>query len=151
MNRSWLVFAFVILTFVVLTGVWLMLGSSKPQQLHDVVYGRKSGMALTMDILQPKEPNGIGVIFLISAGFRSDARWIETGFIQPEFYEPFLKRGHTVFLISHSASPKFTAREIVKDVYRAARFIRYHATEYNVNPDRLAITGTSSGGYLSLL
>ena len=32
----------------------------------DVVYGHKYGMALTMDVFQPKEGNGIGVLFMIS-------------------------------------------------------------------------------------
>lgn len=149
-NRSVFVFICLAFTLFVFAGLWL-LNSTKSTQTVDVVYGRKFGMALTMDVMQPKTPNGIGVIFLISAGFRSDARWSETGFIEPEFYKPFLERGQTVFLISHSASPKFTVQEIVKDIYRAVRFIRYHAETYKIDPDKIAITGASSGGYLSLL
>jgi acetyl esterase/lipase len=36
----------------------------------------------------------------------------------------------------------------VEDVQRAVRFIRYHAEEYGINPDRIGAIGGSSGGHL---
>lgn len=41
--------------------------------------------------------------------------------------------------------------EIVEDVNRAMRFIRHHAREYGVDPQRLGVTGGSAGGHLSLM
>jgi acetyl esterase/lipase len=55
-----------------------------------------------------------------------------------------------VFLVCHGAQPKFTVDEIVADIHRAVRFIRVHAADYGVDPNRLGIMGISSGGYLSL-
>src|SRR5579884_3297934 len=46
-------------------------------------------------------------------------------------------------------APAFPIDEIVADVHRAVRYIRYHAKEYHIDPDRLAILGMSSGGYLA--
>ena len=37
----------------------------------DVVYGRKYGMALTLDVYQPRERNGGAVLFMNSGGFVS--------------------------------------------------------------------------------
>jgi acetyl esterase/lipase len=34
---------------------------------------------------------------------------------------------------------------------RAVRFIRYHANDYHIDPDRIGITGASAGGHLSLM
>ena len=34
---------------------------------------------------------------------------------------------------------------------RAVRFIRYHAKDYTIDPDRIGITGGSAGGHLSLM
>ena len=34
---------------------------------------------------------------------------------------------------------------------RAVRFIRYHAKDYHIDPDRIGITGASAGGHLSLM
>src|SRR5207247_11428380 len=64
---------------------------------------------------------------------------------------PLLERGDTVFAVVHGSAPKYTVSEILPQIDRATRFIRYHAKEYGVDPDRLGITGGSSGGHLSLM
>src|SRR5688572_9192551 len=43
----------------------------------DVVYGHKAGMALTFDVIRPKDPNGAGVLFMMSGA------WIST-WVPPE-------------------------------------------------------------------
>lgn len=118
-------------------------------RIHDVIYGRKFGMALTMDVLKPAKPNGIGVIFVVSGGFNSDIAMVGTAF-GFDLYKPFTDRGDTVFLVCHSVPPKFPVGEIVPDIHRAVRFIRVHAREYGVDPDRLGITGLSSGGFFAI-
>ncbi|MEO1974213.1 MAG: prolyl oligopeptidase family serine peptidase, partial [Pirellulaceae bacterium] len=40
---------------------------------------------------------------------------------------------------------------VVADVRRSVRFIRLHAKEYGVDPDRLGVYGGSAGGHLSLV
>jgi acetyl esterase/lipase len=114
---------------------------------RDVIYGRKAGLALTMDVFTPKaKPNGRGIICVVSGGWRS-----HPGAIRPEMYQPFLKRGYTVFAVVHGTQPKFTVPEIVEDIHRAVRFIRYHAKDYRIDADLLGITGGSAGGHLSLM
>jgi acetyl esterase/lipase len=114
---------------------------------EDVVYGRKSGTALTMDVFTPKEhPNGLGVIFAVSGGWFSSHEGINPG-----LFAPLLKRGYTVFAVVHGSQPKFTIPEILQDMNRAVRFIRHNAKGYGVDPDRLGIVGGSAGGHLSLM
>ncbi|CAN5778742.1 alpha/beta hydrolase [soil metagenome] len=113
--------------------------------IPDVVYGRKFGMALTLDIVKPEKPSGVGVLALSSGGWRS---WPEMG--KPETAE-FLKRGQTVFVVSHGAKPKFGIPEITHDILRAVRFVRARAHEHAVDPRRLGLFGISSGGNISLL
>ena len=62
-----------------------------------------------------------------------------------------LKRGYTVFAVVHGSQPRYTIPEIVADMNRAVRFIRYHAADYHIDPDRIGITGGSAGGHLSLM
>ena len=38
------------------------------KRTEDVVYGRKFGTALTMDVFTPAKPNGVGLIFVVSGG-----------------------------------------------------------------------------------
>jgi len=113
----------------------------------DVVYGRKYGMALTMDIFTPKaNANGAAIVSVMSGGWFSSHDWINPGSL-----EELLKRGYTVFAVVHGSQPRFTIPEVVKDMNRAVRFIRFHAKDYHIDPDRIGITGGSAGGHLSLM
>jgi len=113
--------------------------------LRDVVYGHKLGVALTMDVFKPEKPNGIGVIWMVSGGWVSNHESINPGLATI-----FTSRGQTVFEVVHGSQPKFALPEIVQDIHRAVRFIRTHASEYGVDPNRLGICGGSAGGHLSL-
>ncbi|RMF44377.1 MAG: alpha/beta hydrolase [Planctomycetota bacterium] len=131
--------------------VWCLVHTSTLAETNvqaDVVYGHKAGMALTFDVLQPDEPNGSGVLFIVSGGWVS--RWMP-----PEqeiaFLRPLLDRGYTVFAVRHGSSPKFVIPEIVPDVRRAVRFIRLHANDWGVDPNHLAASGWSAGGHLALM
>lgn len=116
-------------------------------RVEDVIYGRKYGMALTLDVFTPKEgANGLGVIAVMSGAWYSDH-----AFINPDVFQDLLKRGYTVFPVVHGSNPKFTIPEAISDMHRSVRFIRKHAAEYKVDPERLGIWGASAGGHLSLM
>lgn len=114
---------------------------------EDVIYGRKFGTALTMDVFRPKiAANGAAVIWVVSGGFFSSHEAIN-----PIFAKPFLKRGYTVFAVVHGSQPRYQIPEIIQDMNRAVRFIRYHAKDYGIDPNRIGVTGGSAGGHLSLM
>lgn len=118
------------------------------RRTRDVVYHRKYGTALTLDVFQPARPNGLGIVFLISAGWFSEHSAIDS-FPVPK--QGFLDHGYTVFTVVHGSPPKFIIPEIVQDIHRAVRFIRHNAVNYAVNSNSLGITGGSSGCHLALL
>jgi acetyl esterase/lipase len=114
---------------------------------EDVIYGRKYGTALTMDVFTPKKDvNGAGIVFVVSGGFFSSHEAVGPGLARP-----FLNRGYTVFAVVHGSQPKYTIPEILQDMHRAVRFVRHHAKDYHVDADRIGITGGSAGGHLSLM
>ncbi|HET6878750.1 MAG TPA: alpha/beta hydrolase [Pirellulales bacterium] len=114
---------------------------------QDVIYGRKHGMAQTFDVFTPKEnANRLGVIYVVSGGWFSDHNNINV-----KFYEKLLGRGYTVFAVVHGSQPRYTIPEAVADLNRAVRFIRAHASDYQVDGDQLGIAGASAGGHLSLM
>jgi acetyl esterase/lipase len=119
--------------------------SASVTHIKDVIYGKKQGVALTMDVFKPAKPNGIGVIWMVSGGWVSNHNSIN-----PALGQLFAGRGLTLFQVVHGSQPKFTLPEIVEDIHRAVRFIRTHASEYGVDPERLGISGGSAGGHLSL-
>ncbi len=133
-------------------GCLLALAAAAPAQeasytrTKDVIYGRKYGLALTMDVFAPKQGNEAAVIAVVSGGWFSRPENVNEG-----FYREFLKRGYTVFAVVHGSQPKFTIPEILDDMHRAVRFVRHNAKEYKIDPDRIGITGGSAGGHLSLM
>ncbi len=113
----------------------------------DVIYGRKHGMALTMDVFKPKEnANGAAVIWTVSGGWFSSHAHINLDFLRE-----LLSRGYTVFAVVHGSQPHFTVPEAVADMNRAVRYIRAHAEQFGIDANRLGISGGSAGGHLSLM
>jgi len=121
----------------------------QPSVTTDVVYGHKDGLALTFDVHRPAQPNGAGVISIVSGGWQSS---VEMGrLIAQGLYPPLNDKGFTVFAVRHGSSPRYPMSAIVADTRRAVRFIRQHAREYGVDPDRIGVFGSSAGGQLALL
>ncbi len=121
------------------------------KRTSDVIYGRKAGMALTMDVFQPGQKNGAGVIFLVSGGWASSYDDPTMVHVDVENYAPYLRHGYTVFAVVHSSMPRFNVQDIILDVERAVRFVRHNAAEFGVDPNRLGVLGSSSGGHLALM
>lgn len=117
---------------------------------EDVIYARKHGTALTLDVFTPKEKaNGRGVVFCVSGGWFS-AKEMVAGVV-PLFVRPMTARGYTVFAVLHRSQPLFTIPDAVEDVDDAVKFIKARAKEYGVDPDQLGVSGASAGGHLSLM
>ena len=117
--------------------------------IPDVVYGHKDGMALTFDVFKPKvHGNGAAVVFMVSGG------WI-SNYVPPDQalprYQALLDAGFTIITLRHGGSPKYLIPEIVADVRRGVRFIRYNAKTWGVDANRLGVYGGSAGGHLSLM
>ena len=120
----------------------------QPSVTTDVVYGHKDGLALTFDVHRPAHPNGAAVISIVSGGWQSS---VEMGRFIAAYYPPLKDKGFTVFAVRHGSSPKYPMAAIVSDMRLAVRFIRRHAGEFAVDPDRIGVFGSSAGGQLALL
>jgi acetyl esterase/lipase len=116
------------------------------EQVGRIVYTQRHGVDLTFDLVRPSRPNGLGIVLMVSGGWRSNPESF-----RPWMTAPLLRHGYTILAVSHMSQPKATVMEIVEDVSRAVRFIRHHAREYGVDPNRLGVTGGSAGGHLSLM
>jgi acetyl esterase/lipase len=112
----------------------------------NVVYTQRNGHDLTLNVVRPAHPNGIGILVMISGRWKSDPKKF-----QPWLASSFLRQGHTVIAVNHLSQPEATIQETVEDVHRAARFVRHHAEEYGIDPNRIGVFGGSSGGHLSLM
>ena len=141
--------------FAMLAMVFLYAPGSADAQARverNVVYGMYSGLALLMDVYYPENPKGYGIVFVSGSGWTRelslDATPItQTG--QEDVYAvPLAEAGYTVFNINHRAAPRFRHPAHLEDAQRAIRFIRHHAEEFGIDPERIGAMGGSSGAHL---
>ena len=147
---TWLTLV-VAVTLTTVTGT----ASAKPRLVRNVVYGMYSGLALLMDVHYPISPNGLGIVFIPGSGWRApltlDAAPLKENAEGAVYAAPLVAAGYTVFTINHRASPRFRYPAAVEDAQRAVRFIRYNATDFGIDPDRIGALGGSSGGHLATM
>ena len=115
------------------------------KRTEDVIYSRKFGTALTLDVFEPEKKNGAAVFFMVSGGFVSSHDGVS-----PRMYHAFLERGYTVFAVVHACQPKFQIPEIQNDIHRAVRYVRHNASRWGIDTNKFGISGGSAGGHLSL-
>ncbi len=119
---------------------------------RNVVFGMYSGLALLMDVYYPETPNGHGIVFISGSGWTRqlslDATPLKESGQEDIYAVPLAAAGYTVFGINHRASPRFRHPAHLEDAQRAVRFVRHHADEYGIDPDRIGAVGGSSGGHL---
>jgi acetyl esterase/lipase len=162
-SRNWITrsrFAHRVLVYVVTLTAALELCSilgqtqTRPEdakRISDVVYGRKAGMALTLDVFEPSHKNRAAVVFIVSGGWLSSHDDVTMVHVGPDIYQPFLDRGYTVFAVVHGSQPWFAIPDAMLDIHRAVRFIRFHSAEYGIDRNRFGMLGSSSGGQLALM
>jgi acetyl esterase/lipase len=126
-----------------------VMAQAQVETIPDVVYGHKDGLAMTLDVVKPKaNANGAAVIIMVSGGWVSPYSPPEQAATR---LKDLLDKGFTLIAVRHGSSPKYLIPEIVSDVRRAVRFIRYNAKQWGVDPNRLGVFGGSAGGHLALV
>lgn len=123
----------------------------------DIICARRDGLALTYDLLLPPEniKNGGGVLLMVSGGWRS--MWTDANTLLEKTnlmgvpVRGILASGYAVYIVRHGSVPRFEINDVLKDVRSAANHIQEHAAEHGIDPQRLAVTGLSSGGHLALM
>ncbi|MEX2212959.1 MAG: alpha/beta hydrolase [Phycisphaeraceae bacterium] len=63
----------------------------------------------------------------------------------------FAQRGYVAITVSYRFCPEHVFPAQVHDVKCAVRYLRAHAKELNINPDRIGAVGFSAGAHLSML
>ena len=111
-----------------------------------VIYGKRNDHDLTYELMYPKKPNGLGIVFMVSGSWRSNPNDFK-----PIYGRSFLKRGYTIFAVSHLSQPEATIPQIYEDVKSAVMHIRLHSEDYGISPNQLGVSGASAGGHLALM
>lgn len=116
----------------------------------NVVYDTRDGKELTLHILIPKSRNNQDgtypcVLYIPGSGWLPQDMYREV---------PRAARladlGYVVALVEYRSSLDAPFPAQVIDAKNAVRFMRLHADEYQVDPDRITLMGSSSGGHTAV-
>lgn len=112
----------------------------------DVPYAQESPRQ-TLDLWLPNEGQGPFplIIFVHGGGWVSGNKRETT---MPGVFK-FPSQGYALACVEYRLVPDVRWPEPLEDVRAAIRFLRAHAEEYRLNPDKVAIMGNSAGGHLS--
>ncbi|HUW62141.1 MAG TPA: alpha/beta hydrolase [Candidatus Bathyarchaeia archaeon] len=130
----------------------IALAQEKPyKQVENIVYQETEGVGLVMDIFTPVgTPNGLGIVDTVSGAWHSDRGKIEDH-RKAGMYDVFCGHGYVVFAVRPGSISKFTGEEMVTHLKQGIKWVKEHAKDYGVDPQRLGITGASAGGHLATL
>ncbi|MET8677572.1 alpha/beta hydrolase [Streptomyces sp. NPDC004647] len=121
----------------------------EPDRDRSLVYARVGRHRLKMDVWlppgsAPRTPRP-AVVWVHGGGWESGHR-SQT----PRWNEWLNDRGYAVFDIEYRLAPRATQLQQISDVKCAIGWVRGHAAEYAVDPDRIVLAGTSAGANLAL-
>ncbi|GAB5558374.1 MAG: alpha/beta hydrolase [Synoicihabitans sp.] len=124
----------------------------EPEQAKDWWVKNIHNPSVTVVPADPTKATGAAVVVLAGGGHRQLV-------FPPEGLEPaewFAARGVTAFAVKYrlAREPGSTyslEQHAATDARRAMRWVRHHATQFNIDPDRIGIMGWSAGGELSAM
>lgn len=133
----------------------LALAQSTPT-FPNLIYAEVGGRALRLDLYLPAD--GVGprpvLVWIHGGGWSGGSR-----FPAPSFATQLRNRGLAVASVSYRLTSQagqwgdqpvvFPAQ--IHDVKAAIRWLRAHATQYQIDPNRVGVWGSSAGGHLAAL
>jgi acetyl esterase/lipase/sugar lactone lactonase YvrE len=111
-----------------------------------IEYANPDGQHLQLDLARPKEGAGPfpAVLCIHGGGFRAGNR---------EHHDrlciKLAERGYVAVTVTYRLAPKYPFPAAVHDVKAAVRWLRAHAGDYRIDPERIGVTGDSAGGHLA--
>lgn len=146
-GRSW---AFTLLSFLFMSNVLSAAATvHAPETIKDIEYSRPGGVSLRMDASLPGGSELTPAVVIVhGGGWVAGDRRID---VQPLF-KPLTDAGFAWFSISYRLATNVTQFGVaIDDVEAAVRYVKEHAAQFHVDPDKVALIGESAGGQLAAM
>jgi acetyl esterase/lipase len=116
-------------------------------RINNVPYAQGRSAPLLADMYLPKTSGARpAIVFIHGGGWIGGSRSGWEALIRP-----FAEHGYVGMAIDYDLSPAVRFPIALQECKEAIRWLRAHASEYNVDPDRIAVAGGSAGGELAAL
>lgn len=124
-----------------------LLGCMGPTRFADVSYDDRFGDATTLDVFLPAGGGPAPAVVLFHAGaFTSGDK--------SEYHaaaERLALSGHVAVTVNHRLAPGAPFPAAIQDAACAFSFLRAHAEDYGIEPERMAAVGYDSGAHLAAM
>ena len=118
--------------------------------IPDIAY-REGNDAWKLDLAMPAERGETprpALVFIHGGGWRNgDKR--RASFLRPAI--GYAAKGYVCVTINYRMLDEAPITACVEDVKNAVRWLRAHAEEYNIDPERIGATGNSAGAHLAVM
>ncbi len=126
--------------------------SPEPRWERDLPFWTLPGTdrQLLCDLWQPPEgvpPSGLAFIYFHGSGWH----FIDKDAGTRPMFGHLAAQGHVVMDVAYRLCPEVNWQEMAGDPRRAVAWMKEHAAEYGVDPERVVLAGASAGGQLALL
>ena len=112
----------------------------------DIEYTNPENTHLQLDLARPKDAKGPlpAVLCIHGGGFRAGSRKSYDGLCVK-----LAQAGYVAATASYRLAPKHPYPAAIHDVKAAVRWLRANAAKYQIDPERIGVTGGSAGGHLA--
>jgi acetyl esterase/lipase len=119
----------------------------------DIRYGEVLGFRpLELDLHLPEADGPLpGVVYVHGGGWQRGSRRDPPPLLEADFYDQIAGRGLAVAAVDYRLSGEARFPAPLEDVRTAVGWVRDHAADFGLDPDRVFLWGDSAGGHLSLL
>jgi acetyl esterase/lipase len=126
----------------------MALDDAKVAPTRTVEFAKRGDRALELDIAVPEGGGDLRplIVCIHGGGWIHGARH---GY--RDFIVELAKKGYVAATVSYRLSPVAPWPAQIDDVRAALRYLRSHAKEYGIDPERVGAIGHSAGGHLSLM
>ena len=118
------------------------------EAFKDIEYKKIDSVSLQLDVYRKKGLNAPApaIIFVHGGSWRTGKR---------QDYLPYLidyaEKGYVAVTVSYRLQQVAKFPAAVSDVICAVKWVKTHAKEYGIDPERIALLGASAGGHLVLM
>ncbi|WP_243793736.1 alpha/beta hydrolase [Saccharopolyspora gloriosae] len=117
------------------------------RRVQDVVFARRDSGPLLMDLVVPEGAGPFpAIVWLHGGGWFTGDRTLA-----PDLGRYFAARGFVMATIEYRLSGEALFPAQLFDVRAAIRYLRRHATDFDIDPGAVGLWGSSAGGHLATL
>lgn len=117
------------------------------QEEKDLVYKKIDSRALHLDAFYKSSSKALPAVVLIHGGGWKSGNKNQMHLMAQEI----ASKGYSCFSVEYRLSPEAKYPSAIFDVKNAIKYIKKNANKFNVNPNKIAVLGCSSGGQIAAL